>query len=139
MKTVIKKIEANKELMKNINSLNHYNIENFIRDAKDYINAIKTGRMLSIIEHVSSSGMSRIIKFHSFQGGKGRGYYRQYSCLFIALGYKQAKGYEGFRINGCGMDMVFHTNYSIIHNLKRLGLINNEQCSHLAQQTPVKL
>jgi len=139
MKTVIKNIEANKELMENINSLNHYTIENFIQDAKDYIKAINTGRMLSIIEHVSNSGMSRVIKFHSFQGTGARGYYRQYHCLFIALGYKQAKNFEGFRINGCGMDMVFNTNYNIIHDFKRLGLITKEQCSRLAQQTPVKL
>jgi hypothetical protein len=83
--------------------------------------------------------MSRVLKFHSFQGGKARGYYRQYTCFFKALGYSQAKNSDGFRINGCGMDMVFNTNYCIMHDLKRIGLITPEQCSKLAQETPTKL
>jgi hypothetical protein len=125
--------------MKGINKVNHYTPENFLTDAKDYINAIKSGRMFCIIESVSASGMSRVIKFHSFQGTTKHGYYRQYWCFFRVLGYTQAKNSDGFRINGCGMDMIFHTNYTIIHDLKKLGLITPEECGKLAQQTPTKL
>ncbi len=139
MKNQLTKIEANKDLMKNLNKLSHYTAADFLRDAKDYINAIKSGRMFCIIESVSASGMSRVLKFHSFQGGKTRGYYRNYFAFFKALGYTPAKNSDGFRINGCGMDMVFNTNYCIMHDLKRLGIITTKQCSKLAQETPTKL
>jgi hypothetical protein len=150
MKTekIIANILANKELSKNIAKLNNYSAESFIKDALTYIKATKERRMLCIIESVSASGMSRVIKFHSCQRSQSNYnrarvspeyYYRNYTCLFLALGYSQAKNTDGFRINGCGMDMVFQTNYSIINDLFRLGVINKETCAKLAQQTPVKL
>ena len=140
-------IEANKEILKGISKLNYYTVENFISDAKDYIKAITERRMLCVIEKVSSSGMSRNIKFHSCeQSGKDKTatesrsfYYRQYRCLFMALGYTEVKNSDSFRIGGCGMDMIFHTNYTIIHRLHRLEFITKEQCEKLAQQTPVVL
>ena len=133
-------IEANKEILKGISKLNYYTVENFISDAKDYIKAISEYRMLCVIEKVSSSGMSRNIKFHSCEPRKdGLFYYRQYRCLFLALGYTEVKNSDSFRIGGCGMDMIFHTNYTIIHRLHRLEFITKEQCEKLAQQTPVVL
>jgi len=139
MKAIIKNIQANKELVKNINSLKYYGIEQFISDAKTYIKAIKERRMICIIKSVSNSGMSRNLKFLSCEGKKGNFNHRQYICLFIALGYKEVKQTGTFKINGCGMDMVFNTNYCIIHDLKSLGLISDEECKHLAQQTPNNL
>jgi len=140
-------IEANKEILKGISKLKYYTIENFISDAKDYIKAINEQRMLCVIEKVSSSGMSRNIKFHSCEKNgidktapeANNYYYRQYRCLFIALGYTEVKNSDSFRIGGCGMDMIFHTNYTIIHRLHRLEFITKEQCEKLAQQTPVVL
>lgn len=105
------------------------------------------GRMLCIIPKVSASRMSRQIKFHSFEiydNGTTKnstqvGYYRQYWSFFKMLGYKEVKGTENFSIGGCGMDMIFHTNYTIIHRLKRLGFIDENECRELAQMTPIVL
>ena len=140
-------VQANKEILKGISKLKYYTVENFISDAKDYIKAISEYRMLCVIEKVSSSGMSRNIKFHSCeQSGKDKTatesrtfYYRQYRCLFIALGYTEVKNSDSFRIGGCGMDMVFHTNYSIIHRLHRLEFLDKSECDKLAQKTPTVL
>lgn len=141
MKTpqVIKAIKANKELVKNIENNKYYTIEHFISDAKTYINATKERRMICIIKSVSSSGMSRNLKFLSAEGTKRDFNHRQYINLFIALGYKEVQNSGTFRINGCGMDMVFNTNYCIIHDLKNLGFITPEVCKVLAQITPNNL
>lgn len=134
---VISKIESSKEIQKKMKGLRYYNNENFISDAKQYIKAIKDGSMFCIIKSVSNSGISRVIDFKSVAKSKDkRFYYRNYNCFFIALGFTEVS--DGFRISGCGMDMIFHTNYSIIHSLCRLGLINKKQCSQLAQNTPSK-
>lgn len=140
MKAIIKKIQDNKEVIKNINTLNYYSVEQFISDAKQYIKAIKEERMICIIKKVRASGMSRNLKFISAEQGKDkRFYHRQYICLFTALGYKEVERTGTFKINGCGMDMVFNTNYNIIHDLKRLGFISDELCRVLAQKTPNNL
>jgi hypothetical protein len=81
--------------------------------------------------------MSRTIKFLSCEKTKTGFYYSNYNCLFDVLGFTPAKGNDFyFRIGGCGMDMIFHTNYTIIHRLHRLGLINKKDCERLAQMTP---
>lgn len=129
-------IELSKEVKNNISKkLNYYTEDNFISDAYAYIKAIKEGRMINVIKSVSASGMSRVIKFTSCEGKNERYYQRNYNCLFIALGYSEAKK-DGFRINGCGMDMIFHTNYSIIHDLKSMQFISKEECEVLCQMTP---
>ena len=140
MKAIIKNIQENKELIKNIEKLNYYTVEQFISDAKTYLKAIQQQRMICIIKKVSTSGMSRDLKFMSAEQGKDkRFYHRQYICLFTALGYKEVKQTGTFKINGCGMDMVFNTNYNIIHDLKRLGFITPDICRSLAQMTPNNL
>ncbi len=142
--TVIKNnINNNKAIMKQINSNTYTSVENFIQNAEAYINAIQERRMLNIIKTVSNSGMSRVLKFMSYEiykeknNNNGKGYYRNYYTLFKQLGYQETK--EGFRIHGCGMDMVFNTNYNIIHDLCRLGFMDKDTCSKLAQLTPNSL
>lgn len=132
-------MKLTKEIEKAINAQRYYSVEDFEKDCLTYINAIESGRMMCSIHSVAKSGMSRVLSFHSCesQHNSDKCYYRQYSSLFCALGYKESG--NGFRINGCGMDMVFHTNYSIIHDFKQLELITKEQCDHLAQQTPTVL
>lgn len=124
-------IAKDKELTKRINSQNYYEVSMFISDVQTYIKAIKQRRMFCIIDSVSSSGMSRNIHFHSFE----KKYYRQYWTLFKVLGYTETKN-NSFRISGCGMDMIFHTNYSNIHTFYRLGFIDKKTCERLAQMTP---
>lgn len=139
LERITKNIKADKEISKAIDKESYYEIENFIKDAQEYIKAIKDRRMINNINSVSNSGMSRTIKFLSCEKSKDSFYYRQYSMLFTTLGYsdKNKSGY--FRVNGCGMDMIFHTNYSIIHRLQRLGFISKAQCSKLAQMTPTTI
>lgn len=138
-------IHADKELLKRVNKSYYVNEQNsithFIRDVRTYIKAIEEGRMLCIIRSVSKSGMSRVIKFNSSEKGKERKYwFRQYCALFDALGYTPAKNdRDAYRIGGCGMDMVFHTNYSNMHKFERLGFITKEECGKLAQMTPTVL
>lgn len=134
---IIANLNSSKEFQKNLKKLSHYSNEQFLKDALQYIKAIKERRMLCNIISVSNSGMSRNIKFMSCEKNntrKNEYWHSNYNCLFIALGYTRVN--DGFRINGCGMDMVFHTNYSIIHNLKTFGILNKKQCATLCQMTP---
>lgn len=127
------------ELEKAIAKLNHYSMEQFEKTAKQYISAISEGRMFCVIESVSRSGMSRNLKFVSAEKDTdGRNWFSNYYAFFRAMGYSPAKDSDSFRIGGCGMDMVFHTNYSIIHRLENLGYVTKEESEVLAQKTPVK-
>lgn len=115
----------------------YYNCEMFIFDAKAYIEAIENGTMIVDIVSVSNSGMSRRLKFLACQRNKRskQHYYRQFNSFLNALGYK-VNNDGNFIVYGCGMDMVFATNYDIMHALERLGIINKKQCDVLAQKTP---
>jgi len=137
----VAKLSTNKELVKSIGKLNYYTIENFISDAKCYIKAIEQRRMICVIKSVSASGMSRQLKFNSCEKGKDGGFwYRQYINMFLALGYSESKNNNGaFVIGGCGMDMVFHTHYSIIRSLRNMGFITDDKCRTLEQMTPTTL
>jgi len=132
-------ITLSSSIKKQISKMQYYTEEDFLRDASAYIEAIKNGSMLCIIHSVAKSGMSRTLKLHSCANNGERYNYRQYINLFEALGYKEKGNTGAFTVNGCGMDMVFHTNYSIIHTFYNMDLITKEECSHLAQQTPVNL
>lgn len=135
-------MELNKKelelIVKGYNKKNNYPMEEatFIDHALRYIKAIKEGRMLCSIGSVSKSGMSRTIKFLEMSGGEGKHFLYNFYQFFDALGYTKIKDSDYFRIGGCGMDMIWHTNYSIMHDLKRLGFIDNDECSTLAQASP---
>jgi hypothetical protein len=136
---IIKNIMADKDVMKQINQNTYYTAEQFHSDCVRYIKAIKEGRVICSIGSVSSSGMSRTIKFLECSYNSSRKNYNYYNfyALFRTLGFTRAGTYKDyFRIGGCGMDMIFHTNYTIIHKLHRLGFIDKKQCSSLAQDTP---
>jgi len=131
-------IMSDKSLIKDIGNVSFYSIDNFISDAEAYIKAVKENRMINVIGSVAKSGMSRTIKFTSCERCSDNEYYqRNYYCLFKALGYKSSKSNRDyFTISGCGMDMIFHTNYSIMHSFCRYGFITKEECDKLAQGTP---
>lgn len=137
---IIKNIMADKEVMKQIDQYSYYTTERFHADCVRYIKAIKEGRVICSIGSVSSSGMSRTIKFLECSRNvsfPNKYYYYNFFALFRALGFTQARSSRDyFSISGCGMDMIFHTNYTIIHKLHRLGFIDKKQCSSLAQDTP---
>lgn len=141
MKTIEARIQEDKSLLKSIEAVSYYSIERFIEDAKAYVKAIEQNRMICIIGSVAASGMSRTIKFASAEksvNNKSVPYYhRNYYGFFKALGYKHAKNQDGyFTISGCGMDMIFHTNYCIIRRLQSVGVLNKEKASRLEQKTP---
>lgn len=139
---ILKKIAADKELQKQKMKLSYYTDENFYKDAVRYASAIKQGRIICNIDSVSSSGMSRTIKFlecarvQKPHDRKTRYVYLNFFCFFTMLGWQQVREKHVFRIHGCGMDMIFHTNYTNIWKLYRLGFISRKQCDSLAQNTP---
>lgn len=131
-------INSDKEIDKRLKGEIYYSQDRFICDAERYIKAIKEGRMICSIEKVSASGMSRTIKFLSCEKGSRNYIYLNYFAFFQTLGFSPAsKRSHYFRIHGCGMDMIFHTNYTIIHKLQRLGFIDKKRCESLAQMTPL--
>jgi len=130
-------------IVKKYNKKNKYGIssEIFINNAKRYIKAIKEGRMICSIGSVSKSGMSRTIKFLEMTKSKTfsnetRHYLSNFYQFFDTLDYNPVKDSDYFRIGGCGMDMIFHTNYTIIHKLGRMGFIDKATTETLAQRTP---
>lgn len=130
-------ITLSKEILKAIAKNEYYSQDQFINDCEKYIQAIRDGRVIVSIVSVSKSGMSRKMKFLAFEKGIERGYYRQFNSMFEVLGWK-IKDYC-LNVSGCGMDMVFHVNYSVMHDFRRMGLLSNEDCANLAQQTPTNM
>lgn len=122
----------------NINGIAYYSEDEFLNDARRYIKAIKEGRMICSIGSVAPSGMSRTIKFLECSKHKGepRYNYLNFYAFFMVMGFRSPTDSDYFRIHGCGMDMIFHTNYTIIHRLRTLGFLTNKQCEQLAQKTP---
>jgi hypothetical protein len=109
-----------------------------------FIKATKGGRIFCNIVSVSASGMSRNLKYYSFEIADKEyyndGYYSNYMLLMKSLGYSESSKKDGsFKICGCGMDMNFNTHYNIIHDLHRLGFIDKSECENLAQKTPIVL
>lgn len=139
---IIGKVNGDKAILKAIEKESYYSVEQLISDGQQYIKAIQDGRMINSIGSVSTSGMSRTIKFLSAERNTKtrKYYYRQYWVFFKVLGYSPARNSNDyFSVSGCGMDMIFHTNYSIIHKLTNLGFLSKKQCSILAQQTPTTI
>lgn len=123
--------------LSNVENYGSSEVKDFIRNAKRYIKAIKQGRVICNIDSVSASGMSRTLKFLECSGSIKNGFsYLNFYTLFDNLGFTKVKNSSYFRVNGCGMDMVFHTNYAIIHNLKNLGFLTKKEADILAQKTP---
>ena len=123
--------------LSNVEKYGSSEVQQFTQSAKRYIKAIKQGRVICNIESVSSSGMSRNLKFLECNGSIKSGFhYQNFFKLFKDLGFKTARNSNAFNVSGCGMDMVFHTNYTIIHQLENLGFITKKECRILAQKTP---
>jgi len=126
-------IKLNKEITKRISKEDYYDEERFIKDCKAYIKAVKSGRIQYTVTHVSNSGMSRNIMIKSYEGTMSNGHYRWYYKMLETMGYTFAKD-DSIRVSGCGMDMLFATNYNIIHSLHRMGFIYKKTCASLAQK-----
>ena len=129
----MKKLTLSKEILNNLKKNEYYSQEDFIKDCKCYIKALKSGRLQYTVTHVSNSGMSRNIFIQSYEGTMTKGYFRQYSMLTEILGYKRVN-WADIRVSGCGMNMLFATNYDICHDFKRIGLITEKECEILCQK-----
>ena len=126
-------IKLSAEVKKRITKESYYSETDFVNDAKAYIAAVKSGRILYTVTSVSKSGMSRNISVKSFEGKMTEGYYRNYIGVFRALGYK-IDFFGSVKIPGCGINMLFDTNYSIIHSLRRMEILSKKECDTLAQK-----
>ena len=134
---ITKNIENNKELLKGLKKVD-MPIERFIGDAQTYLRAVKERRISYTVDTVSKSGMSRTLLITSCErwrwDGKIRYYYRQYNTMLQAMGYNVKRGYrDSIKVSGCGMNMLFATNYNIVWSLHRLGFISRKQCDILCQ------
>ena len=100
--------------------------------------AITEHRMMCSVKSVSRSGMSRAFYYFELcDNGRGQHIVMQFYAFLKAMGYTTSRSNDyAITVSGCGMDMNFHTNYSIIHRLARLGFLSEHECENLAQQTP---
>ena len=121
------------DIKKAIEKAKYYDEDRFIKDCNTYIEAVKSGRILYDVISVSASGMSRKINIRSFEGTMERGYYRNYFAMLEILGYKVNKDYT-ITVKGCGMNMLFSTNYDLIGQMERLEFINKETSDDLKQR-----
>jgi len=136
-KTQLNKIETALK-NKSISFDSYQDTEWFIESLKRYCNAAKERRLICNIESVSKSGMSRNMRFVELQKNKTTKNYDMLNFwgLFAALKYTKVSNSDCFRIQGCGMDMVFATHYEIIHTAYYYEVINKNTCDKLSQMTP---
>ena len=128
-------ITLSKDIEKRLSKEEYYTKEMLLNDIQDYIKALKEGRLQYLVMNVSSNGMNRNILIQSCEQNKTNNnfYYRQYSRMFEMLGYKLNKDYY-IRVSGCGMNMLFATNYNLIHTFKNMNIISENEAGILAQK-----
>lgn len=126
-------IKLTKEIQQVIDNNPYYSAENFEKDVKTYIKALKANRALFTVTHVSKSGMTRYINVKSFEGKMSKGYFRNYINMFKVLGYEYNRDYDSFKIGGCGMNMVFALNYYACMKLKDIGAITKKTFDTVSQ------
>jgi hypothetical protein len=110
-------------------------IDDFKQDARAYLKALKEGRVLYNVEHVSASGMTRFISVKACEKVKGenRYIYRTFHSLLVATGHQYSRKYKGYSAIGCGMNMVFAMNYYLVRELNGLGLVKPSDLKTLEQ------
>ena len=128
-------ITLSKEIEKRLSKEEYYSKEMLFDDIQTYIKALKEGRLQYMVMNVSSNGMNRNILVQSCEQNKTSNnfYFRQYSRMFEMLGYKLNKDYN-VKVSGCGMNMLFATNYNLIHTFKNMNIISDLECEILAQK-----
>jgi len=136
---IIAKMSLDRDIKKMLKNEEYFTLEDMYTQCVQYIKAIKDGRMLCNIVSISRSGMSRRLYFKSCEHARHnihlKYYYSNYDMMFTALGY--SSNHHGFLIPGCGMDMVFHTNHTIISRLRKFGFISKKEMDVLGQKTPL--
>ena len=130
--------KLNEKMVKHITQVYYYMddpLKEFEIDAKAYLKALKEGRVLYNVEHVSASGMTRYINVKACEKVKGenRYIYRTFHALLEATGHQYSSKYNGYRATGCGMNMVFAMNYYLVRELYELGLVRKIDLKRLEQ------
>ena len=117
---------------------NYCTIDEFVADASRYIAAVADGRLICANLVASKSGMSR--SFSLVELTKQTKGVRSHLCSFYSLlntlGYSIDSRTHAIRVRGCGMNMIWHTNYDIIRQLASMGLMNKTKAGRLSQLTP---
>ena len=70
----------------------------------------------TVLRHVSASGMTRYIDLYVIRDGRPL---RLTWSVAQALGWPYDKKRESLKVTGCGMDMGFHTVYSLAYVLNK--------------------
>ena len=93
-----------------------------LKTLKTLMKQTKANRVYVEIPHVARSGMSRIIKFKIITK-KGELLQLDY-LIHVITGYGIARNYyDGLRVQGCGMDMVFKVLYDVNYVALKYGVI----------------
>jgi hypothetical protein len=88
----------------------------------------KTTNVFTIVRHVSSSGMSRVIQPIVFESGRpGQPSYLGFHAARV-IGWPYDRKHEGVKVSGAGMDMTFHLVYTLSQVLFKDGyVLSNRQ------------
>lgn len=104
------------EDIKNSNYWTEKDRPNLIKWKSEELNRIKNallkGKFYAGVESVAKSGMSRVIKLAYIYKNK---LHTIRDTEILSLAGVSASG----RISGCGMDMLFHAQYTLFHNLHK--------------------
>lgn len=74
-------------------------------------NTLKPGdTVYTIVRHVSSSGMSRVIDLLVFKNNQPQ--YISWAASKV-MDWTYDRNHDGLKVGGCGMDMCFHTVYTL--------------------------
>ena len=84
----------------------------------------KGSRIYARVNHVSSSGMSREITFRVL---KKNSLYNITGLIQKITGYSWGRSWDGIRVGGCGMDMIFNTLYVVNCVGIRYGIIKKSK------------
>ena len=85
-------------------------VESFAEDLEHIKRALLNGTFYVKVDSVASSGMSRVLILGYIRNNK---FIRIWHPLILNLAGCNKDG----RIGGCGMDMCFHAQYTLFHNL----------------------
>lgn len=111
----------------------------YYKDAKRWINAIDSGRMICFIVSVSKFGTSRKMKFLECSQPKGGKHYFYFNFIWFLRKSGESIKDDCVNVSSCGMDMVFAVNRDIIRKLEKIGIISKEESDKLSQKTPTAI
>lgn len=107
--------------------------ENGKMNAERFIKALTEKRLLCSVQHVSSSGMSRVIAMREVAINKeGQVQILQFDWFFEQMGFRYSEKHNGIVVKGCGMDMMFWAIQCMAGTLKARGFDVPEDYLRLA-------